>query len=66
MDYIMKKYEDKIILISAHRFSTIESVDEILVIENGRIVERGSHQNLLDLGGKYYELYEVGRRINHE
>jgi ABC-type multidrug transport system fused ATPase/permease subunit len=41
----------------AHRLSTIRRADQILVVEAGRIVERGTHQSLYDLGGRYYELY---------
>ncbi|HZP25393.1 MAG TPA: ABC transporter ATP-binding protein [Terriglobales bacterium] len=41
----------------AHRLSTIRRADQILVVEAGRIVERGTHQELFDLGGRYYELY---------
>jgi len=42
----------------AHRLSTITSADQILVLEQGEIVERGSHRELLSLGGRYRELYE--------
>jgi ABC-type multidrug transport system fused ATPase/permease subunit len=42
----------------AHRLSTIESADQILVLENGEIVERGTHRELLTLGGRYRQLYE--------
>jgi subfamily B ATP-binding cassette protein MsbA len=41
----------------AHRLSTIRRADQILVIEAGRIVERGGHDALYALGGRYFELY---------
>jgi ABC-type multidrug transport system fused ATPase/permease subunit len=41
----------------AHRLSTIRRADQILVVEAGRVVERGTHQSLFELGGRYYELY---------
>ncbi|MFN8572246.1 MAG: ABC transporter ATP-binding protein [Gemmatimonadaceae bacterium] len=42
----------------AHRLSTIESADQILVMEHGEIVERGSHAELMALGGRYRELHD--------
>ncbi len=42
----------------AHRLSTIRSADQILVLEGGEIVERGSHENLLEAGGRYRQLYD--------
>jgi ABC-type multidrug transport system fused ATPase/permease subunit len=41
----------------AHRLSTIRRAEQILVVEAGRIIERGTHQSLYDLGGRYYDLY---------
>jgi ABC-type multidrug transport system fused ATPase/permease subunit len=43
----------------AHRFSTIRRANEIFVIEDGRIVESGTHQQLLPSGGLYSKLYEL-------
>ncbi len=41
----------------AHRLSTIRRADQILVVEGGRIIERGTHESLYQLGGRYYDLY---------
>lgn len=46
-------------LIVAHRLSTIKSADEIIVVEEGRIKERGTHAELLEKGGSYKKLYEA-------
>ena len=54
MDQVM---EGRTTFVIAHRLSTIKRADRILVIEGGRIVEQGSHADLLRLGGKYYRLY---------
>ncbi len=44
-------------IVIAHRLSTVRSADTILVLEAGRIVESGSHAQLLATGGRYDELY---------
>ena len=50
-------------LVIAHRLSTIRRADQILVVEEGRIVERGRHDALIAAGGRYQQLYEYQARI---
>jgi ABC-type multidrug transport system, ATPase and permease components len=50
----------------AHRLSTIRSADQILVLENGEIVERGAHDELLAAGGRYKQLYDKQYRLDHD
>ncbi|MFD0751371.1 ABC transporter ATP-binding protein [Mucilaginibacter calamicampi] len=45
-------------IIIAHRISTIKNADKILVMDNGQIIEQGTHEHLLSLQGTYFELYE--------
>ncbi len=45
--------------IIAHRLSTIKNADQILVLDRGEIVERGSHHQLMELKGKYYQMYQL-------
>ena len=54
MDRIM---EDKTTFVIAHRLSTVRKSSAIMVLEKGRIVERGNHEELLRLGGRYSDLY---------
>ena len=49
----------KMAILISHRFSTVRMADRILVLEHGRIIEQGSHRQLVALGGKYSELFEL-------
>ena len=49
--------EGRTTFVIAHRLSTIRRAEQILVVEQGRIVERGTHDSLYALGGRYYDLY---------
>ena len=50
---------DRTVLVVAHRLATVQHADEILVLDGGRIVERGSHGALLAQGGLYRRLYDL-------
>ena len=52
---------NKTALVIAHRLSTVIDAHQILVMEHGRIVERGTHAELLDLGGRYAQMWELQR-----
>jgi ATP-binding cassette subfamily B protein len=50
---------EKMALFISHRFSTVRMADRIMVLENGRIAEQGSHQQLVALGGRYAAMFEM-------
>ncbi|MCU1272664.1 MAG: transporter ATP-binding protein, partial [Bryobacterales bacterium] len=49
----------KIALLISHRFSTVRMADRIVVLENGSIVEEGTHSRLIGIGGRYSEMFEL-------
>ena len=54
-----EKSHDKMTILISHRFSTVRAADQIVVIHDGRIVERGTHETLLDERGTYAQLFEL-------
>jgi len=60
LEVLMK---DRTTFVIAHRLSTIQQADQILVIEDGQIVEKGKHQELLDKKGRYFDLFTFQSRI---
>ena len=60
---LRKLMQDRTTFVIAHRLSTIQQADQILVIEEGNIVERGKHDELISKKGRYYDLYTYQSRI---
>ena len=57
MDKLM---EGRTVFVIAHRLSTVMNSDVIMVLDHGRIIERGSHDQLIAQRGQYYQLYTGG------
>lgn len=56
LDNLNEFYKGKTVVVVAHRLSTVKNADQIVVLDNGEIVERGTHEELSNLRGKYYHL----------
>ena len=55
--------QDRTTFVIAHRLSTIRRADQILVIDNGRVAERGTHESLFRQQGKYWQLYTTQHEL---
>ena len=56
----LKEFQrDRTVLVIAHRLSTIVNADQIIVLENGEVMEQGSHEALLNQGGKYLDYWRL-------
>ena len=56
MEQLTEFYKNKTVMVIAHRLSTVKNADQILVLEEGKIVESGNHKSLTEAQGRYYEL----------
>eukprot|EP00977_Amphora_coffeiformis_P016319 scaffold5017_cov171-Amphora_coffeaeformis.AAC.8 len=59
MDNLKRVGQGRTTIIIAHRLSTIQDCDEIVVMDQGRVVERGTHDELIHRGGRYTELLHL-------
>jgi ATP-binding cassette subfamily B protein len=60
---IEKMMQGRTSIVIAHRLSTIQKADQILVLNKGEIVERGTHDSLLEQGGYYTQLHQMQRKM---
>jgi ATP-binding cassette, subfamily B, bacterial len=52
-------FSSRSVLLISHRFSSVRSADRIYVLHDGRVVEHGTHEDLMQLGGRYAELFTL-------
>ena len=61
-EHFRRLASDRITILISHRFSTVRMADHIVVLDQGRIVEQGSHEELMSLGGTYASLFTLQAR----
>jgi ATP-binding cassette subfamily B protein len=61
LSFLNEVLKGKTAIIITHRISSMANFDKIIVMEDGKILESGTHERLIELGGAYAELYEIQR-----
>lgn len=61
-DHLLSLYREKTLLFISHRFSTVRNADKIYVIDEGKIIEQGTHQQLLHLNGRYAQFFKTQKK----
>lgn len=59
---IQELVKDKTVVVIAHKLATIRQANQILVLDSGRIIERGTHDELLDMGGQYHKMWQIQQK----
>jgi ATP-binding cassette subfamily C protein CydC len=63
LNALMNSLSGKSLILVTHRLTGMETMDEILVLKEGRIIERGAHDDLMMMGGLYRRLWDLQHRI---
>jgi ABC-type multidrug transport system fused ATPase/permease subunit len=61
-DHFRSLTANKISILISHRFSTVRHADTIVVLDQGRVIEQGNHEELMKLGGRYARLFDLQAR----
>jgi len=64
-EHIKELARGRAVVLISHRFSTVRGADRIYILDGGRIIESGTHEELVALGGRYARMYEVQARAYH-
>jgi ABC-type multidrug transport system fused ATPase/permease subunit len=62
---LKEELKDKTVLIIAHRFSSIKIAERVIVLDDGKIIEEGTHEELISLNSKYKDLWEKSFKDSH-
>jgi ABC-type multidrug transport system fused ATPase/permease subunit len=61
-DHFRSLTESRIAILISHRFSTVRHADTIVVLDQGQVIEQGTHEELMRVGGQYARLFELQAR----